>query len=279
MSGRLPIIGVAAAGLGRALRSLPGLLAIYWLPWLLGTIALLILEVIVQDQLRFGWAPAWAREIVWSPFAAMAYLMLLRWVLNGEAPERPINVYVGRPTWIAAPIVAVWFVAAVTVNDAPLAMLRWLALWSDWPADRWEDAIANLLALWIVAWLINGTLLVYLFGLIVVVARSERLDLAEYRRLLQLQPLLLICIGLIVEAAIGGLHVLGSQLLEWLGVGQLTPGTMIPWRANVRQAFVAELWQFPLHFLEFAIKGTILAEAYRRLLELPRMAEAQAAPS
>ena len=50
MPGRLPIIDVAAAGIGRALRSLPGLMAIFWLPWLLGTIALLILEVVVQDN-------------------------------------------------------------------------------------------------------------------------------------------------------------------------------------------------------------------------------------
>jgi len=41
---------------------------------------------------------------------------------------------------------------------------------------------------------------------------------------------------------------------------------MIPWRANILPAFVAELPYFPLQFLEFAIQGCILAEAYRRLL-------------
>jgi hypothetical protein len=51
--------------------------------------------------------------------------------------------------------------------------------------------------------------------------------------------------------------------------GQLAPGTLIPWRAHIRQAFVAELCQFPLRFPEFAIQGSILAEAYRRLLALP----------
>jgi hypothetical protein len=119
----LPILDVAVSGLGRAIRSLPRLLAIYWLPWLLGTIALLTLEVIVQDQLRLGWAPDWARNIVWAPFAAMAYLMLLRWVLDGEPPARAINLEVGRKTWISAPIVAAWSIANDTVTSVPLTML------------------------------------------------------------------------------------------------------------------------------------------------------------
>jgi hypothetical protein len=82
----LPIIDVAVTGIGRAVQTLPGLLAIYWLPWLLGTVVLVILEVVVQDQLGLGRAPDWAREILWAPFMATAYLMLLRWVLDGEPP-------------------------------------------------------------------------------------------------------------------------------------------------------------------------------------------------
>jgi hypothetical protein len=78
---------VAVTGIGRAVQSLPRLLAI----WLLGTVVLVIFEVVVQDQLRLGWAPDWAREIVWAPFVATAYLMLLRWMLDGEPPARAIN--------------------------------------------------------------------------------------------------------------------------------------------------------------------------------------------
>src|SRR3979409_733353 len=101
----LPIFDVAVSGFGRAIRSSPRLLAIYWLPWLLGIVALLILEVVVQDQLRLGRAPALARTVVWAPFPAMAYLMLLRWVLDGEPPGRAINIEVGRKTWVSALIV------------------------------------------------------------------------------------------------------------------------------------------------------------------------------
>jgi hypothetical protein len=277
MPGRLPIIDVAAAGIGRALRSLPGLMAIFWLPWLLGTIALLILEVVVQDQLRLGWAPDWLREIVWAPFAAMAYVMLVRWMVNGEAPARPINLDVGRQTWIATPVVALWFVASTAVNGAPLAMLRWLPLSSDTLVHQWEDVAPYFLAFRFVAWLINGALLACLFGLIVVIARSGRLDLGEHWRLLRLQPVRLFCICLLAVAAVGGLDNLGQQVLAWLGAGQLAPSTMIPWRAHVRQAFLAELPNFPVHFLGFAVQGSILVEAYRRLLAQPRMTEPQAA--
>jgi hypothetical protein len=72
------ILDVAVAGVVRSIGGLPRLLAIYWLPWLLGTIVLLILEVVVQDRLRLGPAPEWARNIVWAPFSSMAYLMLLK---------------------------------------------------------------------------------------------------------------------------------------------------------------------------------------------------------
>jgi hypothetical protein len=75
---------------------LPRLLAIYWLPWLLGTIALLILEAVAEDTLRLGGAPDWARNVVWAPFAGMAYLMLLRWLLNDEPPDRAINLETER---------------------------------------------------------------------------------------------------------------------------------------------------------------------------------------
>jgi len=127
----LPIIDVAVTGIGRVVQTLPGLFAIYWLPWLLGTVVLVILEIVIQDQLRLGRAPDWAREILWAPFMAMTYLMLLRWVLDGEPPARAINFEVGRKTRVATPIVAAWFVANVTVSDAPMPMMRWLVLPSD----------------------------------------------------------------------------------------------------------------------------------------------------
>jgi len=262
----LPIIDVAVTGIGRAVQTLPGLFAIYWLPWLLGTVVLVILEVVIQDQMRLGRAPDWAREILWAPFMAMTYLMLLRWVLDGEPPARAINVEVGRKTRVATPIVAAWFLANLTVSDAPMPMMRWLVAPSDVLAYRWEDATPYFYAFRFAAWLVNGALSACFFGLIVVVAKRGWPDLRQLWRLLRLQPVRLLSVSLLAAAAVGGLWSLGSQALRWLDVGQLAPSTMIPWRANVGWALLAELPNFPLHFLHFAIEGSILAEAFRRLL-------------
>ena len=112
---------------------------------------------------------------------------------------------------------------------------------------------------------------VYWAGLTTLVRRPEGAperwpDLRELWRLLRLQPVRLLCIALLAAAAVGGLWSLGTQAQAWLGVGRLAPHTMIPWRANIHWALFAELPNFPLHFLHFAIEGCILAEAYRRLL-------------
>ena len=259
-------LDVAVTGLGRVVRRLPRLLAIYWLPWLLGTIALLILEAVVQDQLRLGDAPDWARNIVWAPFAGMAYLMLLRWVLNDEPPARAINLEMERKAWIAAPIVAAWFVASITVTGAPMPLLHWLVLPPDVRDYRWEDVAPYYYALQFTTWLVDGVLTACFFGLIVVVERYGWPNLSKHWQLLRRRPVRLLSISLLAAAASGGAWRLGSQALAWLGVYKLAPQGMIPWRDNIQWAFVYELACFPLAFLNFAIQGCIMAEAYRRLV-------------
>lgn len=262
----LPIFDVALAGIDRMVRRLPCLLSIYWVPWLLGTIVLVILEVVVQDQLRLGRAPDWARNIAWAPFAAMTYLMLLRWVLRDDVPVRAINLDFGRETWVATPIVAAWLVTNIAIDNAPTSLLVRLMLPPDPLAFRWEDVAIHYHAFQIAAGFVNGVLSACFFGLVAMVAQHSRPDLRELCRLLRLQPMRLLCISLLAAVAVGGAVRLCSQALAWLGVDQLAPEGMIPWRVNAHWAFVAELSYFPFHFLEFAIQGCILAEAYRRLL-------------
>jgi hypothetical protein len=88
---------------------------------------------------------------------------------------------------------------------------------------------------------VNGALSACFFGLIVVVAKRGWPDPRELFRLLRLQPVRLLSISALAAAAVGGLWSLGSQALGWLDVGQLAPSIMIPWRANVRWALLAEL--------------------------------------
>src|SRR5262245_16132397 len=262
----LPVFDVAVTGLGRVVRWLHRLLAIYWLPWLLGTIALLILEGVVLDRLRLGAAPDWARNIVWAPFAGMAYLMLLRWVLNDEPPVRAINLEMERKTWVAAPIVAAWFVTSITVTGAPIPLLHWLVLPPDVRDYRWEDVASYYYALQSATWLVDGVLTVCFFGLIVVVERYGWPDLSKLWRLLRRWPVRLLSISLVAAAASGGAWRLGSQALAWLSVYKVASQGMIPWRDNIHWAFVYELACFPLAFLNFAIQGCIMSEAYRRLV-------------
>lgn len=262
----LPIIDVAVAGLERVISGLSRFLAIYWLPWLLGTIALLFLEAVVQDQLRLGPAPDWAQYLVLAPFAAMAYLMLLRWVLDGTAPVSGINLDVGQTTWIAALVVGAWFVAEIAVSGAPFALLQWL-LSADVLDYRSSNLEPYVHAFWFASWLVKAALLACFFGLVVVVAKHGWPDLRQLGHLLRLRPAHLFGIAVLAAAAVGGMWNLGSQALAWLGLNQLAPQGLIPWRANIGRAFLAELALFPLRFLEFAIQGSIMAEAYRRLLQ------------
>ena len=256
----MPVLNVVVTGLGRTIRWLPRLLAIYGLPWLLGTIALLILEVVAQEQLQLAAAPDWARNLVWAPFSAMANLMLLRWVLDDVAPTRPLNVLAQRETWLAALVLALWFLSYPAISHAPLVLLQWLVFPEDL-RDRFKDVLPYYFAFTIAAWLVNAALAPCFFGLIVVVARSGWLNVGEYWRLLRLHPARLLSVALIATAAVDGVAMFDT--LAWL---QLAPGGLIPGGANIGWAFLAELAQFPVQFLEFAIKGCILAEAYRRLL-------------
>jgi hypothetical protein len=175
------------------------------------------------------------------------------------------RVLVARETSVAAPIVLLWFFTHIAVSNAPLALLQWLV-----PPDvrdyRWEDALPFYSALALAAWLVNGALAACFFGLIVQVARCNWPDLRELWRLLRLHPVHLFFISLLAAAAADGARLLGSHALAWLGAYQLAPRGKIPWRANIGWEFLADLAEFPLQFLEFAIEGCILAEAYRRLL-------------
>jgi hypothetical protein len=262
----LPIFDAAVVGFGRAIRSLPQLLAIFWLPWLLGTAALLVLDVVVEDQLRLGPAPAWARSVVWAPFAAVAYLMLLRWALGGPPPARAINLDVGREALLATPIVAAWLVTNDILSAAPVPLLIRLVPRTDLFGDGWEELVVYAYAFKFAAWVVKVALLPCFFGLLVVIVRYGWPDPRALWRLLRIDPMRLFGIAILATAAVGGVSILGSSALESLQLDRLRPDILIPWRANIGRAFVAELPYFPLHLLDFAIEGCILAEAYRRLL-------------
>jgi hypothetical protein len=266
MAPPLSIFDAAVAGFSGAIRSLPRLLAIFWLPWLLGTTALVLLDVAVENQLRLGPSPAWARSIVWAPFAATAYLMLLRWALGGPPSARAINLDLGREAGLATPIVAAWLVTNEIASAAPVPTLMWLVPRSDLFAHGWDDLAVYVYALTFAAWVVKVALLPCFLGLLVVVVRCGWPDPRALWRLLRIDPMRLFCIALLATAAVGGVSALGSSALGWLPLDHLRPFPLMPWRAYAGWAFVAELPYFPLQLLDFAIEGCMLAEAFRRLL-------------
>jgi hypothetical protein len=76
---------------------------------------LVILEVVIQDQLRLGRGPDWAREILWAPFMAMTYLMVLH-----EHRRRKASA---RPTLLSAAILSIAALISFTVAS------EWTAQW------------------------------------------------------------------------------------------------------------------------------------------------------
>ena len=278
MKPSLPIIDVVVTGFGRAIWTSPRLLAIYCLPWLLGAVALVFLDVVLQDHLRLGWAPQWARSLVWAPFAAMAYVWLLRWTVGEPALARAIDfgTNTNREIAFVAPILAAWFVTSDALEAAPTPLLLWLAV-PDLAEFRWDDVAHVSHSLRAATWLTNVALCPCFFGLMVVVAKRGSPDVRELWRLLRQRPVHLLCVALLAEAAAGGAQGLLTHAHAWLGLNRLTPTTMISWRANIHWAFASELAQFPYAFAGFAIEGCILAEAYRRLLQAAAGDQRQAA--
>ena len=196
----------------------------------------------------------------------MAYLVLLRWMLFEQAPAALINFDVSGQAWVSAAIVAAWH-SFDAVADGPTALVTWYYA-ADPAAFRWDDVAAYFHALRLAAWLLNVALAVCFFGLLVVVADRGWPDLRQLWRFLRLRPMHLFGIALVADAATGGAQNLQSYALAQLGLDRLASFDLIPWRAKMHWAFAGELVGFPFCFLGFAIQGCILAEAYRRLVQL-----------
>jgi hypothetical protein len=263
----LPIIDTAVTGLGRAARSLPRLLAIFFLPWLAYTVALIVLEVVLQEHLSLDWAPQRARSLVWAPFAAIADVLLLRWVLYEQAPASAGGQDLAKQVAFVVPIEAAWLGTVNALEAAPTPLLLWLVE-PDSFGFRWEDATPLLHALRAATWLAIVAANACFFGLIAVVVTHGRPVFRELWRLLRLRPMHLYGVALLAAAAFGGAEAVNFRVLAWTGLDRLAPNSMIPWRASIHWALASELSVFPIAFASFAVECRILAEAYRRLMQL-----------
>ena len=112
VSSPFTILGVVTEGLDRAFVRLPVLFALYWLPWVIGSTAVLLVHVLFEDQMQLGATPLWARNLVSAPWIAMSYLMLARLLIFGQPLERAVNLDFSPAMIWAAPIVTVWFLTS-----------------------------------------------------------------------------------------------------------------------------------------------------------------------
>jgi hypothetical protein len=260
---RFTISGVVTEGLDRAFARLAGLAALYWLPWLIGSTAVLMVDVLFEDQLQLGSAPAWARNLVWAPWIAMAYVMLVRLLIFDQPVKRAINLDFSPAMIWAAPIVTVWFLTSVLVRRIPHWVL--FSLFSPLQPYRPEDLKFYAVLLGWSAWIADALLAPCFFGLIVLAAGGGRPDLREHMRLLRLHPLRLVVIALLAAAAAEGVRIANVQFRTWAGA-ELHAPLLYPWRRYIREAVLFRLSQFPLYFMVFVIETCLFAEAYRRLI-------------
>ena len=197
MASTFTVAGIVTDGLDRAFVRLRSLLAIYWLPWLAGSAALLIVEILYADLWQLGAAPAWATNLARAPFIAMAYVMLVRLLVFGQPPKRAINLDYSREMAWAVPLVAIWYLAVAGLEKAPKQALLWL-----FPIEghfRFEDwHVYSTLLVW-GSWLAIALAPLCIFGLIVLTANRGYPDWREHIRLLRLYPLRLIVIALLAR--------------------------------------------------------------------------------
>ena len=262
MASSFTVAGIVTEGLDRAFMRLRSLLAIYWLPWLAGSAALLIVEILYADRWQLGSAPAWATNLVRAPFIAMAYVMLVRLLVLEQPPKRAINLDFSETAW-AVPLVAMWYLAVAGLEKLPVQALLWL-----FPVEghfRFEDwHVYSTLLVW-GSWLAIALAPLCIFGLIVLTANRGYPDWREHIRLLRLYPLRLIVIALLARAAGDGLIIADARFWKWAGASMHAP-LLNPWRLYIRDAALVRLSEFPLDFMLFVIETCLLAEAYRRLL-------------
>lgn len=263
MASAFTIAGIVTEGLDRAFLRLRSLLAIYWLPWLIGSAAILIVDILF-DQWQLGYTPAWARNLVWGPCIAMAYVMLVRLLVFGQPPRRAINLEFSREMAWAAALVTSWFLAIVLVKGASYWAVAWM-----FPSIlqyRIEDwMFYSALSGW-TAWIVTALLPLCFFGLIVLTVKLGRPDLREHIRLLRAAPLRLIVIAILVAAASYSLSSADALFWKWAGAPLYGP-LLHPWHRYIREAVLFRLSEFPLYFMLFVLRTCLLAEAYRRLLQ------------
>ena len=80
-------------------------LAIAWLPWLLGTLSIILLQRLFLNVLQYGTPPYWVQSLTLAPFTSMIFVQILRNILQGT-PAIFGTIYLSRQFYLTTFVVA-----------------------------------------------------------------------------------------------------------------------------------------------------------------------------
>lgn len=265
----LAVIGTAVAGIERAFWRFPQLLKASWLPYLLGAVALVILEVFWWGQLGMdSWAPDVLRFPVWALATTPASLAVIR-ILWLDPPARHEPPDWQPYAWAFGSVV----IAASSFAELALDTFRFelfklgTALLGIDIVDRSSEPILNRLgaAYELLRLVIKAFVAMSATGLLCAIAIDRAIGPNHWKRWTAMAPVRLLLLGVVNEAALAGLRIGDGIVLGWWKLVDPPPLGMLPWRTHVLSVLRLEMVQLPAVFISNVLSFAILVEGYRRL--------------
>lgn len=269
---RLPVIDVAAAGLRRGLTSLPYMVAIFSAPFLLAIILEIALSLVLTEMLSdsrplqfYIVLRPWLSLAFWGASMAMVYMALLRWVLHDEVRPGLLQLDFSRATLLAMPVVAVWFLVDHLVQNLPVTIYSMMMSARQYSVLDTSESLNTLNVLHAAAWAIRLVLSFLCFSWLVIIVQHERINIAEYFRLLGLQPVRVFLVVVLAGVLMGGMRLLYSNTADFLGIGEYIVARdvqLVMSRKEILPEIVNMLPLYFFNFLSFLIQIPPIAEAY-----------------
>ncbi len=246
------------------------LFKIYAPPWLAGTAAVLVLDLMWYERSYGSYPPAILSALVFAPFSALIAVGATRWLWRKREDFRLFR-FDEVWGWVAA------LFAVLVVVDTGLGYLReWWSLYilqstglitADWSTTSNAHLIWFWLAL-VPGWLLSAAIYFAAFPQVAVIVERGAPSLARQWRLLRIALLSLIALALIVGVCRLGLAYLFGYVATSLGIElQGLDRSLYGWREEVTATVWRSLWLLPANFLTDMLVLVVLARMYRALAE------------
>lgn len=243
------------------------LFKIYAPPWLAGTAAVLVFDLMWAEQHGSEYPPQVLSALIFAPFSALIAAGAIRWLWQRREDFR---LYRFDKAWV-------WVTAAYALLALIGLGLENLRMpWSMYVSNSagltymdWETTHAYLMffVLSILpAWLLTAAVYLALLPQVAVIVERGAPSLERQWQLMRLAPLALIGLALITGMSRLGFGYLWVQALTALGVGSgPLDGALFGWRAEVMATLWWSLLALPSHFLTDMLVLVVLARTYNAL--------------